>query len=244
VLWPVICHRHKRTALTKMSDFIRSTIAHSPLGEHLWHIVLLGAWIPIFAVIVLFEKLKAHRRERRINANDREFLESRPETINVEEAKPNGSAWLQATALASLSAALVHAAVMPDHFRESVIYGLFFVGASLGQLTFGILILTKPSRRLVTAGIFGSALMIVLWLITRTLGVPIGPDNGATESFGLLDALASSFEAVTVIVGILALRAWTPTPAWRWSKWTPTIRLAVPICIAGTLAASVLSSRS
>jgi hypothetical protein len=86
--------------------------------------------------------------------------------------------------------------------------------------------------------------VIALWLISRVWGVPIGPDNGATESFGFLDALASSYEALAVVFGLLALRSLVPAPAWRWSKWAPTLRVVAPLCVAGTLVAAVLGSRS
>ena len=153
-----------------MSDLIQSTTAHAPVGGHLWHLLFLAAWFPVFAFIVLFEKLTTRRRARRLKVDDHQVLGGHRESVKDEEMKPNGSVWLQATALASLSAALVHAAVMPDHFKESAIYGAFFMGAFVGQLGFGVLILAKPSRRLVTAGIIGSGLMIVLWLISRHSG--------------------------------------------------------------------------
>ncbi len=226
-----------------MSEVVQSAIAQAPQGGHLLHILLLVAWFPIFGIILFFEKMTVRNRARRLNVVDEPLVRC-PAATKVTEVKTCGSPWLQATALASFGAAVVHAAVMPDHFKESVIYGLFFLCASVGQLAFGVLILARPSRRLVGAGILGSGLVVVLWLVSRTLGVPIGPNNGAAESFGLLDALASSYEAATVVFGILALRAWTPVPAWRWSKWAPALRLAAPLCIAGTIAASVLSARS
>jgi hypothetical protein len=218
--------------------------ATAPIGGHLWHVVMLLAWTPIFAAIFLFERIAARRRAwRRRIAGDGGYA-GIPACPGKASVRRSGSSWLQVTALASFGAALVHVAVMPDHFRESVMYGLFFLGASVGQSAFGVLILARPSRHLVMAGIIGSALLILLWMVSRTWGVPIGPDNGATESFGVLDALATSYEAVTVIFGLLAIRYWIPVPAWRWSKWAPVLRLVAPLCIVGTLIASVLSVRS
>ena len=85
---------------------------------------------------------------------------------------------------------------------------------------------------------------MVLWIVSRTIGVPIGPDNGGTEPFGVLDLLASAAEVAVGTCGLLALRTFTETPAWRWTKWPVTIRCASPLCIGATLVASVMASRS
>jgi hypothetical protein len=133
---------------------------------------------------------------------------------------------------------------MPDHFEQSFLYGLFFLFASISQLFFCAVALLKPSRRLLKAGIIASASMILLWLVSRTLGVPIGPDNGNTEAWGLLDTLASIYEVAIIIFGALALRSGELCPVWRWSTWKLTARLVAPLCIVGTITASLISSRS
>lgn len=227
-----------------MTDVLQFVAAEGPLGGHLWHIVLLGSWFPIFGLTILFEKTSARRRARRLGFDNEEHSGVFSTTIGATTSTACRSTWLQLIALTSFSAALVHAAVMPDHFEQSLIYGYFFLIASLSQLIFGALILIHPSRQLVKAGITASALMIVLWLVSRTLGVPIGPDNGGTEPFGLLDTLASTYEAALIIFGVLALRSGIPTPTWRWSKWAPMMRFVAPLCIVGAMAASVISSRS
>jgi hypothetical protein len=147
-------------------------------------------------------------------------------------------------ALTSAGAALVHIAVTPDHLRESGIYGGFFIFAALSQIAFAVLVLFRPSRRLVLAGLLGSGTMVLLWFYTRTVGVPIGPDNGATEEFGVLDILASVYEAAAVVLGVIVLRRWSGAPAWRWSRWAPALRLATPCLLVATVVASFLAPRS
>jgi len=147
-------------------------------------------------------------------------------------------------AIGSVCAALVHVAVMPDHFRQSAWYGSFFLAAAISQVVFAVAVVVRPTRRVVIAGIAGCSLVVVLWLITRLVGVPIGPDNGATESFGLLDILASVAEIAVIGAGVGALWTWDATPAWRWAQWSRTMRLAAPSCVAVALAASLLGSRS
>jgi hypothetical protein len=52
-----------------------------------------------------------------------------------------------------------------------------------------------------------NALVVITWIVSRTVGVPVGPEAGEAESIGLPDALATSFEALLVAVAAaLALR--------------------------------------
>jgi hypothetical protein len=210
--------------------------AASPFAAHFWHIVLFVSWTPVFGIIFLFETLRARRSAATEGATDPD--------ASSGPVPSRGATWLQMTAVASISAALVHAAVMPDHFDESAIYGSFFLVTALAQLGFAVVILTRPGRPVLTAGIAGNALVIVLWLASRTYGVPIGPDHGETEPFGLLDALASAYEAAIVVFGILALRAGIRASVWRWSRWAPLARVVGPLCVAATVTASLLGSRS
>jgi hypothetical protein len=214
-----------------------------PLSVHLWHIVALAAWAPIFGLFLLFEQGKARRRARQY-ARPPDTTPSRERSLTDASGASGGNAWLQAMALAFVGAALVHVAVAPDHFRESGLYGGFFVAAALSQIGFAVCVLFRPSRRLVMAGILASTVMVVLWLYTRTVGVPVGPDNGATEEFGVLDILASTYEAAAVFLGVVAVRRLSGAPAWRWSKWAPALRLAAPCFLVATVAASLLASRS
>jgi hypothetical protein len=220
------------------------------LGKHLWHIALLAAWIPIFGAIVFFERVRAHgaTAERGpVSGRSTTSVTGRPgasvTSRSTTSAAPTTTA-CQFMALASLCAALVHVAVMPDHFEESVLYGLFFLLASLGQLAFAVAVMARPTRRLVLAGVVGCGLIIGLWLVSRLVGVPIGPDNGGTEEFGVLDILATAAEVIVVGCGLMALRSWNFRPAWRWSQWPGALRVAAPLGVAATVMASLLSARS
>ena len=154
------------------------------LGGHFWHVVLLGAWLPIFALIVLFERLKARRPAEAMSPTPVRMAVIGTRFRGSSGGKHRGAVACQAMALGSVCAALIHTAVMPEHFEQSIWYGLFFLGAALGQFVFAALIVTRPRRSVVLAGTIGCGLVVVLWLVSRTLGVPIGPDNGGTEPLG------------------------------------------------------------
>lgn len=103
-------------------------------------------------------------------------------------------------------AALIHVWVMPQHFREAVLYGAFFACLSVGQLGAAWLLAAGRSRAVVAAVALGNAAVICLWLVTRVVAIPLGPAAGTTESFGVLDVLASVFELVAVVGCLGALR--------------------------------------
>jgi hypothetical protein len=199
------------------------------LGGHLWHILALGSWVPMFGLIVALEKWKARS------------------SAPTARGRRGGMAdWplVPLMAVAAVCSALVHLAVMPDHLEESVWYGAFFLLAAIGQLVLAGGLVLRPGRNLVLAGAIGSAVVVGLWLVSRTAGVPIGPDHGATEPFGTLDILASTAEAVSALAGFVALRAWGSGRRWPWQTWGVVLRGASVVCIVGTVITSVVSSRS
>jgi hypothetical protein len=48
--------------------------------------------------------------------------------------------------------------------------------------------------------------VVLLWLITRVTGLPVGPEPWTPESFSLLDVAASVFEVALVITAVMMLR--------------------------------------
>ena len=105
----------------------------------------------------------------------------------------------------SLVAALVHLAVTPEHLSEWWGYGVFFLAAALAQGAYAAALLRRPSRRMLLAGILGNSSIVLLYLATRTLGVPpVGPAAGEVEAVGALDACATVSEVVLIgILGVL-----------------------------------------
>src|SRR5215471_6060959 len=79
-------------------------------------------------------------------------------------------------ALLILGAAAIHFAVAPEHFEEYLPYGLFFAGLGLTQLGLAVVLLTAPSRRLYAIASVGMVAVIAIWLASRTVGLPLGPD--------------------------------------------------------------------
>jgi FtsP/CotA-like multicopper oxidase with cupredoxin domain len=103
-------------------------------------------------------------------------------------------------ALLIAGAAAIHFAVAPEHFQEYLPYGLFFVSLGLTQLGLAAALLIAPSRRLYVIASCANVAVIAIWLVSRTIGLPLGPDAGKPEPVGFIDLLASVMEAIAVLV--------------------------------------------
>jgi hypothetical protein len=117
------------------------------------------------------------------------------------------------TAVASAAGGAVHALVCPEHFHEAVAFGVFFAVVSAAQLSAAIVLVARPSRRILTAIAFGNAAVIAVWAVSRTIGVPIGPTPWQPEAIGGADKLAVLLEIAVVTASwrLLATRVATTT---------------------------------
>jgi hypothetical protein len=107
------------------------------------------------------------------------------------------------------ASAVIHATAVPEHLREWGPAGAFFILAAATQLTWAGLVWRTPTARLLRAGMYGNAVLVAIWLMSRTVGIPVGPHAGEAEAIGTLDALATVDElfGMTVVAFLLAGRA-------------------------------------
>lgn len=104
---------------------------------------------------------------------------------------------LALAAAAAAGSALVHFAVAPEHFAEWWGFGLFFVLCGEAQLGWALLVGRRPRRPVLAAGIAGSLLLVVVWVVSRTAGLPFGPEPGVPEAAGIPDLVTVALELVT-----------------------------------------------
>lgn len=241
-----------------------------PLGGHGWHTVeALAFLVTSLGGIALAEFVQARNRrasshaKRPVHVAERipvgagisryAGLASEPGSNQLvthqdeasESARRTRWTLLPLVAVAGAAAAAVHFVVMPEHFEEAALYGTFFAVAATSQLIYSVLLLARPSRILLAAGAIGNTAIVVLWLITRTSGIPLGPGAGDVESVGGLDILATIFE-VTTAVGAIAL-LWRRSPmvrAIRPSSWSPLVQALLPAAAAAIALVTVISPPS
>ncbi len=115
---------------------------------------------------------------------------------------------LYPVAALSLIAGLIHLWVMPEHFEHWWGYGTFFLVAAAAQMGYVPLLLRWPSRMVLLLGIAGNSAIILLYLLTRVVGIPLfGPEAGEVEGVGVVDVCATTSEAaIAIAIGALLLR--------------------------------------
>ena len=112
---------------------------------------------------------------------------------------------LVAAALSGV-AALIHVAVCPEHFADGLVYGIFFAVSAGCQLGWSVLATVRNARWLAPAGLMGNAAIVLLWAVTRTIGIPLGPEAGEIERVGVLDLLCAGCEIGVMAICALAIR--------------------------------------
>jgi hypothetical protein len=110
-----------------------------------------------------------------------------------------------AVALSS-AAALIHLLVTPGHFGEWWGYGAFMLAAFVAQAIYAAALLVWPGwKLLLLAGVIGNLAIIGMWAVSRTVGIPLGPETGEVEGIGVLDLVCTASEATLVVVLVVLL---------------------------------------
>ena len=102
-----------------------------------------------------------------------------------------------------LGSAVIHAAVIPDHLAEWTAAGVFFIVLTVVQVVVAGLLVTRMDRSLLLLAVLLNAGPLLLWLCSRTLGLPFGPSAGVPETIGLADIVACILEAVALAAACL-----------------------------------------
>jgi hypothetical protein len=116
----------------------------------------------------------------------------------------DSSLWRGLAVGSSVAAAGAHAAVFPHHLEEAWFVGLFFLVVTLAQAAWACLVtLDATDNRVLVAGIAGSAGLIALWAVSRTLGLPLGLGR---EPVGGWDIACAVWELVVIAGCCVGLR--------------------------------------
>lgn len=127
----------------------------------------------------------------------------------------------------SLAAAGIHAALVPAHLQERVLFGAFFVVVAVAQLGWAERGLRRPSRGWLLAGAVGNLAVLSLWAVTRTLGLPFGllPRPEAVGGWDVACAVAELAVVASCAVGLRAgVRRIVP-----WREWSPAVHASAAL---------------
>jgi diguanylate cyclase (GGDEF)-like protein len=179
---------------------VREVAASGSLVSHSIHFFVFGSPTVVLAALVGFQELRGRTSDKAPVAAP---------VSNFEEPPSPISAWQWVAAGGTALAGITHGFVIVEHFRESLLYGLFFTALMLVQVVVSAMVLRRPTTKLVQRVGLASAAVVGLWLLSRTSGLPVGPHPWQPETFGRLDILASLAEAAVVIAcaGLLIMRA-------------------------------------
>lgn len=138
----------------------------------------------------------------------------------------------------SIAAGVIHAVAMVDHFSHWWAYGVFFLVITYAQVLWGIWMYRHPhDRRVLVAGAVGNLLIVGVWIVSRTVGVPIGPDTWNPERVGAMDIMASLDQIVLALIVVTLV-----APAGRlgrrlgWLAGAQAMRLGIMLCSASFFA--------
>jgi hypothetical protein len=111
-------------------------------------------------------------------------------------------AWVIATFAAA--GGLIHLEASIDH-RDLVVVAVGFAVMAIAQWSFAGVMLLRPTL----AGLIGvgavHAAIALLWIITRTIGLPFIPGAEQAAQVGVADVVANTFSIAIVGVAIVAL---------------------------------------
>jgi hypothetical protein len=116
----------------------------------------------------------------------------------------------------SLAAAGIHFAVISEHLEVDVAEGVFFFGIGAFQAIWAQAYLLRDSRRVAQVAAVVNVAVVAIWIVSRTVGLPIGATPWVPEPVGFADLLATSFE-----IGLVALLLPRLVPG-RFANWLST----------------------
>jgi hypothetical protein len=150
-----------------------------------------------------------------------------------------------AAAVASGVAAAIHATAIGPHLEESQVFAAAFAAMAVAQGAWMGLILVRPSRRRYLAGAGLNGAVVLIWLVSRTVGLPFGPHPGVAEPVGAMDATATLAELLVVVGSLVLVSRIDPDSPRLTRRPVPSalIRIGFGLLISG-FAASLISAAS
>jgi len=115
--------------------------------------------------------------------------------------------------------------------------GVAFAVVGWLQLLVAFYLWTQPSRALLGFAVLANAGVIGIWVVSRTAGLPVGPNAGVAEEASLVDVTAVSLEGALIVLALaVAFR-----PRLSEIELPPGLGMAVPLAVV-VITSAVLAS--
>jgi hypothetical protein len=142
-------------------------------------------------------------------------------------------------ALTSVAAGAIHVAAAATLGSDNTQNLAFFGLVATAQIVWGLVTLVAAPRRWLVLGALGNAAVMATWIVSRTVGLPVGPYAHLVLPVGFADALATALEAVTIVGAVwLAVRGAAPQRAGARARG---FAIAAAIVIGALAVAGVMS---
>jgi hypothetical protein len=143
-------------------------------------------------------------------------------------------------AAAAVGAGAIHLVFAPEHFAEYLPLGIGFLIAGVLQLIWAVGLVARDSRRWLVAGGVLSLAFAGVYLMSRTVGLPLGPEAFEAEPFGLSDVICCALELPVGIAALLLARRPGALGRRLGLRWAAA--LAVGLALVGSASATALAA--
>jgi hypothetical protein len=208
---------------------------HATLAVHLHAVLYISRWL-LLTNLALITWITAIRGGRLTLSTT-----PTPKPTNTPPKTGNRATDLRHLLIAALLAsAAIHAAVTPEHLRHWSTAGTFFILLTTAELATAATLLARPHQRAaLPAATTITTITLLIWLYSRTAGIPFGPHAGIPQHIGIPDTAASTLELAALLTAIALQHTRKPprTPATAHLK-ALTITTLIAITTIGLAATS------
>jgi hypothetical protein len=140
-----------------------------------------------------------------MTTSDNDVIPSSPEHASDQDTISRRKVYFCCLAIVSVMTAVIHFAVAGEHFQEYWAFGVFMLVTAWLQLAWAVAIVVKPSKLLLAGGAVVNAGIVVVYILTRTIGDMVGPTPHDVEPFGFGDGLCTVLEALVAVACVWLL---------------------------------------
>jgi hypothetical protein len=113
------------------------------------------------------------------------------------------------------TAGIIHLVATAEHIGADWELGVFFALVGLGQLAAGWRIYRDAAdERLLKLVALGSIAVALLWVFSRTTGIPLGGEAGPVSQVGVGDTIATLLELAFAVLAAVILWCGEQRVAW------------------------------